>query len=89
MSFNLSIKRRAQKQLLKIAKSDPKQYKKIKISILKLEENLFSSPLWIKKLHGKNREFFCIKVNNYRIKFEYNGNAITILKISLRKDAYK
>jgi mRNA-degrading endonuclease RelE of RelBE toxin-antitoxin system len=89
MPFELLIHKQAEKQLLKIFKEDRKLFEKINHSIVELKDNLYSSRLWIKKLQGRYKNFFCIKINSYRIKFGVENGHITIYEIEPRKDAYR
>ena len=89
MSYEIEIHKKAQKQLKDIKNSNEKVFFKIDSCILKLQEDLFFSGLWIKKLHGKYQNFFCVKVGKYRIKFDCEDQVVNIYDISLRKKSYK
>ncbi|MDA3939245.1 MAG: type II toxin-antitoxin system RelE/ParE family toxin [Spirochaetia bacterium] len=84
MSYDLKIKRKAQKSLAHI--SEPFQTKIIE-SMRKLSANPY--PLQSKKLIG--RSGFRIRIGDYRVIYEILGKEliILILDIAHRKDIYK
>ena len=84
MSYEISILRRAQKELAEISKPD---YERIRDTILKLPEN--PRPTNCKKLTG--REGWRIKVGNYRVIYEINdtNEEIVVLHVGHRRDVYR
>ena len=84
MSYEISILRRAQKELTEISKPD---YVRIRDTILKLSEN--PRPANCKKLIG--REGWRIKIGNYRVIYEISDadEEITVLHIGHRRDVYR
>lgn len=84
MTYKISIRRKAQKQLEKVP---PKDYKKVKQAILDLTQD--PRPPGSKKLKG--REGWRIRQGDYRIIYEiYNDQLIIIvLDVGHRKDIYR
>lgn len=84
MSYEISILRRAQKELAEISKPD---YQRIRDTILKLSGK--PRPTNCKKLVG--REGWRIKVGNCRVIYEIDdtNEEITVLHIGHRKDIYR
>ena len=83
MSYNIVIRRSAQKSLSKLPKKD---YERVRDAVWKLAEN--PRPNGYLKL--TNRDGYRIRVGNYRIIYEINDNRIEIiiLLIGHRKDIY-
>jgi len=83
MIYQISILRRAQKELADLPKTD---YVRVRDAILKLTEN--ARPIGCKKLIG--REGWRIKIGNYRVIYEINDaqKEITILNFGHRRDVY-
>lgn len=84
MTYKLSIRRKAQKQL---AKLPPNDYKKVKQSILDLAHD--PRPPGSKKLKG--RDGWRIRQGDYRIIYEIRDDQliIIILDVGHRKDIYR
>ncbi len=84
MSFKISIKKSAQKEL---AKLPVEEYERIRDDIRALGEN--PRPPGSKKLKG--REGWRIRAGDYRVIFEIDetGKTITVLHVGARKDIYK
>lgn len=84
MTYKLSIRRKAQKQL---AKLPPIDYKKVKQAILDLAQN--PRPPGSKKLKG--RDGWRIRQGDYRIIYEIQDNQmiVIVLDIGHRKDIYR
>lgn len=84
MTYKISIRRKAQKQLAKIPASD---YKKIKQAILDLAQDPRSSGS--KKLKG--RQGWRIRQGNYRVIYEIQDDQliVIVLDVGNRKDIYR
>ncbi len=84
MTYKLSIRRKAQKQLAKLHAND---YKKVKQTILELATN--PRPTGSKKLRG--RAGWRVRQGNYRIIYEIEDSQliVTVLEVGDRKDIYK
>ena len=84
MKYHINIKNKAEKELLRLQRSD---VIKIRESINKLA--LIPRPHGSKKLTGSLNEYR-LRVGNYRILYTINDNIITIciFKIAHRKEAY-
>ena len=84
MTYKISIRRKAQKQL---AKLPPKDYKKVKQVILNLVPD--PRPSGSKKLKG--RDGWRIRQGDYRIIYEIHDDQliIIVLDIGHRKDIYR
>jgi mRNA interferase RelE/StbE len=84
MNYEISILRRAQKELADVSNPD---YQRIRDAILALSEN--PRPANCKKLVG--REGWRIKVGSYRVIYEINdaNEEITVLHIGHRRDIYR
>jgi len=84
MSYELSILRRAQKELAALPE---KEYERVKSAILNFHE--YPGPFGYKKLVG--REGYRIRVGNYRIIYEIDDESlsVTILHIGHRRDVYR
>ena len=84
MPYAITIKRKAQKSLIKIP--EPHQSRIIK-SIKKLAAN--PHPVQSKKLTGRNA--WRIRIGNYRVIYEISNNKLLILVLHIgdRKDIYK
>lgn len=84
MTYKISIRRKAQKQLAKIPAND---YKKIKQAILDLAQD--PRPSGSKKLKG--RQSWRIRQGNYRVIYEIQDEQliIIVLDVGNRKDIYR
>jgi mRNA interferase RelE/StbE len=84
MTYKISIRRKAQKQLAKIPASD---YKKIKQAILDLTQD--PRPSGSKKLKG--RQGWRIRQGNYRVIYEIQDDQliVIVLDVGNRKDIYR
>ncbi len=84
MTYKLSIRRKAQKQLAKLPPSD---YKKVKQIILNLADN--PRPAGSKKLKG--RDGWRVRQGNYRIIYDIKADilVVTVLDVGHRKDIYR
>lgn len=84
MSYSLSIRRRAQKELAKVPAGD---YERIVEAIRKLGDN--PRPEGCLKLTG--REGWRIRVGDFRVLYEIDdrGRSVTILHIGNRRDVYR
>ncbi len=83
MIYQISILRRAQKELADLPKVD---YARVRDAILKLAEN--ARPIGCKKLVG--REGWRIKIGSYRVIYEINDakREIIIFHVGHRRDVY-
>ena len=83
MTYNLTIRRKAQKQLAKLPLKD---YKKVKQTIF----NLANEPRPAGAIKLKGREGWRVRQGNYRIIYEIIDKelVITVLDIDHRKDIY-
>lgn len=84
MTYKISIRRKAQKQLIKIPTSD---YKKVKAAIYDLANN--PRPSESKKLKG--RSGWRIRQGNYRVIYEIQDEQLIVLILDIgdRKDIYR
>jgi mRNA interferase RelE/StbE len=84
MTYKLSIRRKAQKQLEKLPAND---YKKAKQTILGLAND--PRPAGSKKLKG--RDGWRVRQGNYRIIYEIEDGQliVTVLEVGDRKDIYR
>jgi mRNA interferase RelE/StbE len=84
MTYKLSIRRKAQKQLAKLPAND---YKKVKQTILDLAND--PRPAGSKKLRG--RDGWRVRQGNYRIIYEIENSQliVTVLEVGDRKDIYR
>ncbi len=84
MTYNLTIRRKAQKQLAKLPSKD---YKKVKQTIF----NLANEPRPAGAIKLKGREGWRVRQGNYRIIYEIIDKelVITVLDIDHRKDIYR
>ena len=84
MTYKISIRRKAQKQLAKIPAND---YKKIKQAILDLAQD--PRPAGSKKLKG--RQGWRIRQGDYRVIYEIQDDLliIIVLDVGNRKDVYR
>jgi len=84
MTYKISIRRKAQKQLAKIPAND---YKKIKQAILDLTQD--PRPPGAKKLKG--RQGWRIRKGDYRVIYEIQDDLliIIVLDVGNRKDIYR
>lgn len=84
MTYKLSIRRKAQKQLAKLPAND---YKKVKQTILDLTND--PRPVGSKKLKG--RDGWRVRQGNYRIIYEIEDSQliVTVLEAGDRKDIYR
>lgn len=77
----------ATKQLKKIAKGDKKSAKMILDTIEKNASNSIGN-FDIKNLKGDFGEFKRLRVGNYRILFDEDGNILNIYEVKHRQEAY-
>ncbi|MBA7577641.1 hypothetical protein ES708_19494 [subsurface metagenome] len=84
MTYKLSIRRKAQKQLAKLPAND---YKKVKQTILDLAND--PRPAGSKKLKG--RDGWRVRQGNYRIIYEIEDSQliVTVLEVGDQKDIYR
>ncbi|MBD3350648.1 MAG: type II toxin-antitoxin system RelE/ParE family toxin [Candidatus Lokiarchaeota archaeon] len=84
MTYKISVRRKAQKQLARIPASD---YEKVKAAILALANN--PRPSGSKKLKG--RPGWRIRQGNYRVIYEIQDDQLIILVLDIgdRKDIYR
>jgi len=84
MSYEILIRRRAQKELARLARDD---YERAKESITNLRGN--PRPQGCKKLTG--RDGWRIRSGDYRVIYEIDdaGQSVTILHVGHRRDIYK
>ena len=84
MKYKVLISQSAHKEIKKI---QPKDSKRIYLVLTKLAENPFIG----KKLDGKLKEQYSVRVWPYRILYEIESKKVTvlILRVKHRKDIYK
>ncbi len=82
MKYEIEIRKRAEKDLSNIPKSDAQ---KIADAIFALEDGLVGD---IKKLTNFSPEYR-LRIGNWRILFEVSKSRIIIFRILHRRDAYK
>lgn len=84
MTYKLSIRRSAQKQLAKLPVND---YKRVKQAIIDLAGN--PRPVGSKKLKG--RDGWRIRKGDYRIIYDIEASVliVTVLDVGHRKDIYR
>lgn len=84
MSYNILIRRRAQKELAQLSRDD---YERAKESIGSLSDN--PRPPGCKKLTG--RDGWRIRAGDYRVIYEIDDSAqtVTVLHVGHRRDIYK
>ena len=80
MSCSVKIKRSAQKELIRITKSDRER---IVAAIDQLAENPFAGSI----LKGSLRGIYRLRVGDYRVLYEL-GEDVLILRIAHRREAY-
>jgi len=85
--MEIKYSERAVRQLKKIAKGDKKSASMIMKTIEAYSKNP-SSKFDIKILKGKYGNFKRIRVGNYRIIFDDDGNVMFIYELKHRKEAY-
>ena len=75
------------KDLKKI--NDHRIFSKVRDLITKVKQaNNLSDIGGIKKLHG-SKDFFRVRLGNYRLGFEFSENTIIFVRILHRKDIYR
>ncbi|HHT9106832.1 MAG TPA: type II toxin-antitoxin system RelE family toxin [Candidatus Wujingus californicus] len=79
---------KAEKQIKKIFKGDRKSAKMIIKTIESYAENP-SGNFDVKILKGKYEDLKRLRVGNYRIIFEDDGNTISIYEVKHRQEAYQ
>lgn len=77
----------AVKQLKKISMSNPKDADRIILGIEKYAMSPFEKHN-VKSLKGKYGEFKRLRIGNFRVIFDNDGNIIFVYNIKHRKDAY-
>jgi mRNA interferase RelE/StbE len=82
MSYKIEIRKRAEKDLSTIPKTDAQHIADV---IFALEDGLIGD---IKRLTHFTPEYR-LRIGNYRILFEISGNKIIIYRILHRKEAYR
>jgi len=82
-SFELVVTKRAEKELLKLGKTD---IKRVDEKLLGLEKNPFQADT--KKLSGK-KHHYRVRVGTYRILYSVAGHVIRIEAIKHRREAYR
>ena len=82
MSYEIEIRRRAEKDLASISKSDAQ---KIADAIYSLENGLMGN---IKKLTNHSPEYR-LRVGDWRVLFEVSKDKIIIYRIRHRKEVYR
>jgi mRNA interferase RelE/StbE len=84
MSYDILIRRRAQKELAQLSRDD---YERAKESIGNLSDN--PRPPGCKKLTG--RDGWRIRAGDYRVIYEIDdaGQTVTVLHVGHRRDIYK
>ena len=80
MSCSVKIKRSAQKELIRITKSDRER---IVAAIDRLAENPFAGSI----LKGSLRGIYRLRVGDYRVLYEL-GEDVLILRVAHRREAY-
>lgn len=80
MSCSVKIKRSAQKELIRITKSDRER---IVAAIDQLAENPFAGSI----LKGSLRGIYRLRVGDYRVLYEL-GEDVLILRVAHRREAY-
>jgi len=71
-----------------VKKLDDETKKRIKGKLLKLQDDPFPSE--VERVEGyKGEKIFRVRVGDYRIVFDVEGNSILVLRVGHRKDIYK
>ncbi|MBN2542132.1 type II toxin-antitoxin system RelE/ParE family toxin [bacterium] len=85
--YEIILSPRVESTLTGIHKRDKKLFAQICKSLDKVEENPYKG----KSLTGKLKDYYSLRVRDYRIIYEINKkkSVIYILKIQQRKDVYK
>lgn len=84
MVYRVLLSKRAEKSLLKLS---PKDQKRMKASLLALQEDPFSG----KKLEGEHKGLWSMRVWPYRIIYMIEKKIVTVTVVAIgdRKDVYK
>ncbi|MCK5562303.1 MAG: type II toxin-antitoxin system RelE/ParE family toxin [Thermoplasmata archaeon] len=85
--FRVFISETARRQLNSL---HPDMRKQIKKKLRKLEEDPYRAraKVDIKKLKGPNKDYFRLRIGNYRAIYVIDGNKVKIAKILPRSKAY-
>ena len=86
-SYEVLLSETARRQLGSL---EPKMRRRVKASLAKLKEDPFRSrsKVDIKKLRGPNREYFRIRIGNYRAIYVIERKKVKVAKILPRNKAY-
>ncbi|MEK7171811.1 MAG: type II toxin-antitoxin system RelE/ParE family toxin [Patescibacteria group bacterium] len=85
--FNILFRQQAAKRLLKI--NEP-YFSAIKKEILLLQKNYFPAGKNCKRLQGKEKDLYRIRIGNYRSLYhvDHGKKTITVLRIFNRNEGY-
>lgn len=85
--FILQFRDQAAKRLSKINEPD---FSRLKKEMLDLQKNYFPGGKNCKRLHGKEKDLYRIRIGPYRVLYhvDHEKQIITILRIFLRGEGY-